>query len=300
MQMAKTRTLDAAVGKWPGILLALGVKEEFLQKKHGACPFCGGVDRYRFDNKDERGTFICSQCGAGDGMQFLIRLNNWTFAQAAKNVDSVIGNVTALPAQKQRTEAQKIAAIKKILSECRVVKNGDPVWLYLTRRTNIETIPTDIKYHPALYHSAGGEHPAMVSIVRGQNGCGVSLHRTYLTIDGRKAGAMPNKKFVEGMPLNGGSVRLSPIFEHIGIAEGIETALAAGVKHNIPTWAATNAVLLEQWLPPAGVERVTVFGDNDESFVGQSAAFNLAKKLTKLGVNVDVRIPEKTATDWAD
>ena len=60
----------AATGRWPGILAELGVPESALRNRHGPCPGCGGRDRFRFDNRDGRGTFICSQGGndelAGD------------------------------------------------------------------------------------------------------------------------------------------------------------------------------------------------------------------------------------------
>jgi putative DNA primase/helicase len=300
MQHVKTRTLDAAVGKWDGILKSLGVDEKFLVNKHGPCPICGGIDRFRFDDKDGRGTYFCSHCGAGSGIDMLIKINGWTFAQACKEVDSVLGTVIALPKQKGRTEAEKIAAIKKILSECVTVQRGDPVWTYLYRRTGIESVPSDIKFHRSLYHSAGGAWPAMVAIMRDENGKGVSVHRTYLNASGEKAPVKPAKKFCEGLPLNGASVRLSRVQKHIGIAEGIETALSAGRMFSIPTWAATNATLLDQWRAPVGIEKVSIFADCDSSYTGQWAAFSLAKRLRLKGIEVDVHIPDAIDTDWAD
>ena len=88
--MTKPRTADMARGKWRGILLTLGVDKSFLTGKHGPCPFCAGDDRFRFDNKDGDGTFICSQCGAGNGFSFLHRLKGWDFKQAAFEVDACV------------------------------------------------------------------------------------------------------------------------------------------------------------------------------------------------------------------
>ncbi len=301
MQAVKTRTLDAAIGKWRGVLVAKGVAESFLTGKHGKCPICNdGVDRFRFDDKDGRGTYFCSHCGAGSGIDMLIKMNGWTFSQACKEVDAVLGTVIALPAHERRTEAQKIAAIKKILSECVVVRRGDPVWAYLNRRTGIENVPSDIKFHRSLYHSAGGAHPAMVAIMRDVNGKGVSIHRTYIKESGDKADVKPAKKFCEGLPLNGASVRLSRAQKHIGIAEGIETAFAAGWIHSLPVWAATNSVLLDQWQPPSGIEEVSIFGDCDQSYTGQAASYSLAKRLASKGIKANVIIPEQFDTDWAD
>ena len=59
----------AAQGRWRDILQSLGMDERSLSGKHGPCPMCGGKDRFRFDDKDGRGTYFCSGCGAGDGVK---------------------------------------------------------------------------------------------------------------------------------------------------------------------------------------------------------------------------------------
>lgn len=300
MLNTKPKTIEQATGKWPGILAELGVDEKFLRRRHGACPFCGGSDRFRFDDKNGTGSFICSQCGAGSGMDFLIRLYGWNFREAAANVDRVLGTVQESRRMDERTDADKVAAIKRVLRECRPVTRGDPVWLYLNRRTGIEIVPGDVKYHPGLYHSDGGMHPVMVSILRGADGTGVTLHRTYLTLDGAKANVSPQKKFMAGLRLNGGAVRLSRVVEQIGIAEGIETALAASIRFGLPVWAATNATLLEQFQPPSGVRSVWIMGDNDSSYTGQAAAYSLAKRLVRDKYEVQLSFPDGADKDWCD
>jgi putative DNA primase/helicase len=103
-----------------------------------------------------------------------------------------------------------------------------------------------------------------------------------------------------GRPLKTAAVRLSCVETTIGVAEGIETALTASIRFGVPVWAATNAVLLEAWVPPQGVKRVLIAGDNDESYTGQSAAFNLARRLVRDGYAVEIQIPREAGTDWAD
>lgn len=65
-----------ANGRWHRILENLGVNPALLKNSHSACPGCGGVDRFRFDDQEGRGTFICSQGTgepiAGDGFNALI------------------------------------------------------------------------------------------------------------------------------------------------------------------------------------------------------------------------------------
>ncbi len=60
----------------------------------------------------------------------------------------------------------------------------------------------------------------------------------------------------------------------MGIAEGIETALAAQQILEIPVWAALNASLLAKFQPPSIVEHLIIAADNDAA--GKKAARQLA------------------------
>lgn len=301
MNNIKSTTIEAAKGKWHDIFVALGIDEKFLTGKHTGCPICiDGIDRFRVDNRDGSGSFICGQCGSGWGMDLLMRINGWNFAEAAHQVDLVVGNAKVRGAPDDRTDAEKMASIKRALKESREVEEGDPVWLYLNRRTGIEIIPPDIRLHHGMRHTEGGTWPVMIAVMRDKCGNGITLHRTYLTTDGKKAPVTPVKKFMPGKRLNGSCVRLSAVAEHIGLAEGIESAMAASMRFKEPVWSSTSAGLMEAWEPPDGVKRITVYGDNDANFVGQAAAYNLARKWTIAGYVVDVVLPEKVGSDWAD
>jgi putative DNA primase/helicase len=300
MQPIKNRTADDAVGRWPGILQALGVDHQFLQNKHGPCPVCGGKDRYRFDDKDGRGTWICSHCGSGDGLALLQHVFGWGFGHAAKEVDRIIGSVPLGSIVPARTEQSKIEALRVVWTEARMVTKNDPVWRYLNRRTGIEVAPADLRFHPALKHSEGGTYPAMLAKMRYPDNTAVSIHRTYLTNDGQKAAVKNVKKLMPGKPLQTAAVRLGPVERHMGIGEGIETALAASRRFRVPVWAATSATLLECWVPPDGAETILIAGDNDASWTGQAAAFALARRLVREGYGVEVHVPSTKGRDWAD
>ena len=71
----------AANGNWREILCLLGVNIP-MNKKHGPCPICGGKDRFRFDDKDKRGTWICNQCGAGDGLNLVCKTKSISAKEA--------------------------------------------------------------------------------------------------------------------------------------------------------------------------------------------------------------------------
>lgn len=307
MQALKPRTADQAIGRWPGILQALGIDPAFLTKKHGPCPMCGGKDRFRFDDKEGRGTWFCSGCGSGDGFRLLQEIKGMAFKEAAQEIDRIIGTVPTGPIAGQRTDASKIEALTKVWAASRPITRNDPVGMYLHRRLGIEQAPTDLRYHRALRYTDTdgadlGRFPAMLARIRYPDGSGASIHRTYLTESGEKAPVPQPKKIMAGKPLNTGAVRLGPIASRLGIAEGIESALGAAKRFGLPVWAATNTALLESWVPPAGVDAVLIAGDNDagSSWAGQAAAFALAKRLVRAGYAVEVQIPAGAGKDWAD
>lgn len=78
-----------ANGQWQNILSNLGA--EVPLNTHTACPHCGGKDRFRFDDKDGNGTFICSQCGSGDGLDLVQRVLGGSVTEAAYEVAGMIG-----------------------------------------------------------------------------------------------------------------------------------------------------------------------------------------------------------------
>lgn len=296
---------EIATGHWGYILTALGVSDEFLKNKHGACPMCGGKDRFRYDNKNGRGTWICNQCGAGDGYKLLQMLNGWSFKVAADEVRRIVGEAPAPEQVKQSDdEARKVAAIRRLWSETEAVEKGDPVWRYLNRRIGIELVPASLRYHPALaYRHADGDvtyHPGMVAAVTYPDGKGATLHRTYLTLDGNKAAVPAAKKLMPGKPLNGACIKLGGYSDTLGIAEGIETALAASRLFGVPVWSCVSSGLMEAWERPTDIRRVIVFGDNDAKYGGQAAAYRIAHKLACADVSVEVRIPDAAGIDWAD
>jgi len=128
-------------------------------------------------------------------------------------------------------------------------------------------------------------------LARVRNGAGEpagGIHRTYLLDDG-SGKAPPGKKMLGRIA--GGSVRLAPIGAdgHLGIAEGIETALSAQSIFSVPTWAALSADGLRRWEWPAGIRRVTIFADTGDA--GAQAAAALAERLSTAGIPHSVVAP---------
>lgn len=289
---------QAAIGKWPGILAALGVDESFLTKKNGPCPFCGGKDRWRFTDHEGRGMWICNHCGKGDGFDLLMRLNGWDFKTAAQAVQRVLGSV---PEEREgrsskRNAPRRIERIKRGL-----IAEHSEVSAYLRARGLRQ--PPGVRAHPSLAYYEDrqrvADYPAMVAPVQSPAGEIVSLHVTYVSGGAKAPVSAPRRLLTPIGSLDGSAIRLWPRAEHMGVAEGIETAIAAATLFSIPVWSVLNTTLMEKWQPPKGVKRVTICADHDANFAGHKAAYTLAFRLANAGLEVDVRVPDEVG-DWND
>jgi putative DNA primase/helicase len=211
--------------------------------------------------------------------------------------------------EQQRINAKRLASL---WSESHPVAAGDPVALYLGARLRMgwgEVAPLIdaevIRFHPALayLHDDGTltRHPGMVAAMRSRTGRLVSVHRTFLTDAGRKADVPQVKKLMPTAgELSGACIRLgAPNAEgRIGVAEGIETAMAARMASSLPVAAAYSAAGLESWQWPGSTRTVIVFADNDKA--GQRAAEHLRRRVLQAGLKVSVLCPSKVGTDWCD
>ncbi|MBL0088627.1 MAG: toprim domain-containing protein [Ideonella sp.] len=210
-------------------------------------------------------------------------------------------------AAQQQQWADNAKHIAKLWDQCLPVAAGDPVALYLAHRLKCEVrpLPACLRQHPALpYRVDGaivGTWPAMVARLSAPDGRMLALHRTWLTHDGRKApvpGAVKKLTPTAG-PLAGACIRLAePEVGRIGIAEGIETALAARCASGVPTAASYSAGALAAWQWPAGVRRIVVFADADTA--GAEAADKLRQRAQAAGLLVNVMTPTTQGTDWCD
>lgn len=299
----KTDVMQEAQGRWRGILQHYGISNDFLKKRHGPCPVCGGKDRFLFDDKEGRGTFYCNSCGAGTGAQLLCLFKGWSMSETMKHVGEIVASVEKRSAPQEMTDEQKRKAMNDLWQSSVDPKPGDPVFTYLHRRCGTDVMPFAIRYHPSVYHAESkSELPCMVAKVTGFDNKPVALHRTYLRPDGKKADVEPNKKLMASMP-DGSAIRLGPYTDTLGIAEGIETALTCAVCFGVPTWAAVSAAMMVKWKPPQVIEKVFIFADNDHSFTGQLAAYRLAWNLEREfrgKYKIRVVVPRASGADWND
>ena len=289
---------EIAKGNWKHLLPTLGVDSRYLVNKHGPCPICDGKDRFRWDDLNDGGGYICSQCGGGDGFDLARKVTGKSFREIADQIASIMGSTNTFERKPvdMEEERQRNAMRRGWRGSWQPTLEG-PVGAYLTTRVGCLWPSEAIR---ECLSKTG--HPVMVCKIDDHQGLrAVNLHLTFLTLDGRKADITPAKKVMPGKLPPGCAIRLGPIKSVMGVAEGIETAISAAIMYDMPVWACVNGTLLSQWIPPDGVEQVTVFGDNDVNFTGQAKAYILANRLeVQFKRRVNVMIPPMPGQDWND
>lgn len=315
----KIKALAAASGRWRDIFSSAGIPASYLSGKAGPCPLCGGRDRFVFDDKYGHGNYFCRQCGPSDGFGMLDKWLDCGFMDALAFVESYC---CIVPEAEDRREVKDAGNEKQdeitperrarrrmmqLWADARPVAAGDAVDLYLRGRgLDPAKAGFEVRCHTGLEYrddeGAVSRHPAMLSRVTDGSGCVINIHRTYLTEDGHKADVDKVKKLMPS-PVKGACVRLGGMpGDTLGLAEGIETALAVTDRVGFPVWATLGCNNLEDFEAiPDSVKTVHVFADNDGNYAGQAAAYALARSLSAVRhLQVRVHVPEQAGHDWLD
>jgi putative DNA primase/helicase len=193
-----------------------------------------------------------------------------------------------LPADKNAD--RRLGDIRRLLGEAR---DNEIVAAYLRRR-GIAVSSRVMRGHPRCCyydedHKLVGRYPAVIAPIVSPDGSLQSAMRIYI------ADVDPRKKMMPQVDtITGAAIRLfEPQNGLLGLADGIESALAARQLFGVPTWAALSANGIETFQLPPGLTALRIYADNDTSFTGQSAAYALAKRLSRerKDVTVEVHVP---------
>lgn len=292
----KPRAKDMAKGRWRSVLSQLGIPDAVLDGKHHPCPSTGeGQDRFRFADRNGSGNYFCA-CSGGEkgGMALVMCHKGVDYAEAARLVESVVGQAQETPEKPRRDPREALNRIRQRLKPV-----GPEVARYLKGRGL--TVPPGLKQTRLTYWDKGekvGVFDCMVGLIQSHDDRPQSYHITYLK-NGRKAPVEDPKKVMTPVDtITGAAVRLYPAAPEMGVAEGIETAIAASILFGVPVWAALNANSLAEFTPPSVCEQLTVFGDRDRSYHGQWAAYKLANRMVRAGLECGVVLPDRG--DWND
>jgi putative DNA primase/helicase len=303
----RNQTRDWAIGRWKHIL-SEKLSDRQLSGEHTICPICGGKDRFRFDDKEGRGSYFCNVCGAGDGFDLLQKLEGWSFSQAAKYIDEVVRHED-VPREtfKENTDtAVRRAYLNDIWVKAKsneVVADYLAVWRGFKTETAMKMAEssslrgTESLFYPD--HRAA--YRGVLAMVKDLAGRPVNIHRTWL-MDPK-----PIRKLSPGVAkLEGASIQLLPQWRQFVVGEGLETSIAGwqilteqGLR-DLGCFSAISAGNLAQMKVPDSARRIWICADADESFTGQAAAFELARRMRLQKVEVSVLMPFKMGQDMDD
>ncbi len=179
---------------------------------------------------------------------------------------------------------------------------GTPVEAYLRARGIRLPLSDQLRYAAALRHSdAKKTFPAMIARLADNSGF-QCVQRTYLDPrEPRKLHGFTAKKTLGSM--GSAAVRLRQPREMLGLAEGIETALAASQLYSLPVWATLSANRLSKIDIPESVKDIEIFADPGD--VGRVQAFAAADHYERTGFHVEVIFPvahfkTQAGADFAD
>ncbi|MDE9552538.1 primase-like DNA-binding domain-containing protein [Xenorhabdus bovienii] len=103
---------QSAMNHWQNLLPACGVDVP-AKGKHGACPICGGTDRFHFIDDNYHGDWHCRQCDQpnhGDGLDLVARAKGISIFAAAK----LVAGALALPLPDPKPAKEKPRTTKPI------------------------------------------------------------------------------------------------------------------------------------------------------------------------------------------
>lgn len=323
----------AVVGRWDTVLRALagGALDAALDHagRHVLCPFhqADGDRKKKFradKNVAQTGRFICT-CGHWDGFGILQQLYGWNFRETRDQVALQLGfQLDARTGQVHKPSYQRLPPKapepprqdpERLMASLRQRwAESFPLWAveaevgrcYLygrgIRSSVLGGLHDVLRFHPALPYYEDGKKvcdaPALLGKFSDPGGASVTLHRIYLTPEGKNLkdqDGVSAKKLMpkpDEMPLTGGAIRLGPPGPVLGIAEGIETALSVYTATGYVCWSAFSANLLEQFQPPAGVQELLIWADNDvKSGTGLRVAKLLKQRMWEQNVICSIMMP---------
>ncbi|MBD2811906.1 toprim domain-containing protein [Xenorhabdus sp. Vera] len=99
--------------QWENLLPACGIDIP-AKDKHGACPICGGTDRFHFIDDHHHGNWHCRQCDTpnyGDGLDLVAKTKGISITEAAK----IVADVLALPLPEPKPARKTIQTTQPIV-----------------------------------------------------------------------------------------------------------------------------------------------------------------------------------------
>lgn len=263
---------------------------DWLGPSRQTCPCCGrgARDRTLSVTLDEhRGVAYCHRCAFVE----------W---QSDRALCRRSGRATRLTARGVRHESLSDYG-RALWRSCKPVSGAGRAYLE-ARCCVVPPSDGDLRFHPALRHPQSGvTGPALVGLVSDAvTRAPMSLHRTWICGDGRKAPVDPPRLLLGGHRKAGGVVRLWPdeaVSLGLGVGEGIETALSLAHAGQ-PVWALVDAANLAAFPVLPGIESLLIAADHDDA--GRAAANTCGLRWEDAGKEVGIMMSEVYRADLND
>lgn len=169
---------------------------------------------------------------------------------------------------------------------------------YLAGRGLKAPAEAPLRFLPRCYHRPSGRWlPALLAVCQEADGSITALHRTYLDPHAPRLSPWPPARMLTNPP-GQGAVQLAPAETTLGLAEGVETGLAAMQLHGIPVWAALSSLRLHLLAIPASVRKLVLFGENDAA--GRAGVQKAKSSYVTEGRTILACYPEPPSNDWAN
>ena len=263
------KTIDIVKNHIPQILSAYGLPPITGNKHYkGECPICSKRGKFRIDNKENTGSYICV-CSSGDIWKLLIEVTGKDFRTLARELDILLGNVYAKePIAPRRDYQLELLAFWRTMTQVK----GTSVNRYLSSR-GIWNLPAR-----AMKILGDDSESIMFCVATNDAGNPVITHQTYLQGDKKADVDVPKRtqkvdRDRESVIDESIAIRLFEPQTCLGIAEGIETALSAHQLYECAAWSVMNSSFMKKFRAPTGVEHLIVFADSDNNGTGMAAAF---------------------------
>lgn len=298
-----SKTVEAALNQWDSILFQLNITVP-ANHKHGACPHFGGKDRFRFDDLQGRGTWICNFCGAGDGLKLVMNVLGCSAYDAAKKVADYlcVGEVKPVqsPCRTVPSEIQK--HVNELLAKC--IQGQSP---YLVNK-GLEAFSCSFPVLEKMKFPCAGVEFGAGSLV-------LTLQNIKQQVTGAQLiSPSGEKRLIAGSVLKESYIilqhqsNITPL--QIVITEGVATGLSIAdfiqnPQHEISIFAAISAnnlthvaLRMKQQYPDSNI---IIAGDND---IHQNHLTNIGKiaaEKAALAVKGKVTLPPTNyKADWND
>jgi putative DNA primase/helicase len=203
-------------------------------------------------------------CNGRDIIAALKRLQLW------QDHNSSARPRTTAKTSEHRTPAADYSSAAKSLWRQSQPLDGTIAQTWLARR-HLDTKAADLRFHPRCPLGTGKAvryYPAMLAAVRNELGL-LAIQRTFLNFDGLAKAAFERPRRMLGNP-HDGAVRLFAAGPVLGLAEGIETALAAAHLLGIPVWATLGTERLGAIKLPPCVHTLVLLPDTGATAVSQT------------------------------